>query len=94
MPLWWWNNETKKQFKKAEGIRFSDCYEIYGLTRTGCVGCPFDVNISRCLNIMYEFEPKLFEACISVFGTAYELTDRFNCRRKKCLPECYQMTLF
>lgn len=93
MPLWWWSNETKKQFKAAEEIRFSDCYEIYGLKRTGCVGCPFDVNIANCLNIMYEHEPKLFEACISVFGTAYELTDRFKCRRKKCLPECYQMTL-
>ena len=94
MPLWWWSNETKAQFKAAEGIRFSDCYEVYGLRRTGCVGCPFNLNIANDLQVMYRFEPKLFKACMSVFGESYRLMDEFKCRRKKCLPECYQMTLF
>lgn len=34
-----------------------------------------------------------YKACMNVFGLAYELTDRFNCRRKKCLPDFMQMTI-
>ena len=93
MPLWWWSNETKQIFKETEGIRYSDCYEVYGMKRTGCCGCPFNLNIADDLQAMYEYEPRLFKACMNVFGRAYELTDRFNCRRKKCLPDSFQMTL-
>lgn len=93
MPLWWWSNEVKSAFKEAEGIRYSDCYEVYGMKRTGCVGCPFNLNIADDLQAMYEYEPQLYKACMNVFGQAYELTDRFNCRRKKCLPDFLQMTL-
>jgi 3'-phosphoadenosine 5'-phosphosulfate sulfotransferase (PAPS reductase)/FAD synthetase len=87
MPLWWWSDETKSDFKAKEGIRYSDCYEVYGMKRTGCCGCPFNLNIADDLQAMYKHEPKLYNAVMAVFGQAYELTDRFNCRRKKCLPE-------
>ena len=93
MPLFWWSNATKRIFKETEGIRYSDCYEVYGMKRTGCCGCPFNLNIADDLQAMFEYEPRLFKACMSVFGQAYELTDRFNCRRKKCLPDSFQMTL-
>ena len=93
MPLWWWSNAAKQIFKEVEGIRYSDCYEVYGMKRTGCCGCPFNLNIADDLQAMYEYEPRLFKACMNVFGQAYELTDRFNCRRKKCLPDSFQMTL-
>lgn len=93
MPLWWWSDETKADFKAKEEIRYSDCYEVWGMKRTGCCGCPFNLNISDDLQAMYEYEPRLFKACMNVFGQAYELTDRFNCRKKKCLPDSFQMTL-
>lgn len=92
MPLWWWSNDVKDTFKQAEGIRYSDCYEVYGMRRTGCVGCPFSINIADDLQAMLEYEPQLFKACMNVFGKAYELTDRFNCRRKKCLPDSFQLS--
>ena len=94
MPVWWWSNDTKAAFKDAEGIRYSDCYEVYGMKRTGCCGCPFNLDIAKDLQAMYQFEPQLYKACMSVFGQAYELTDRFNCRKKKCLPDAIQLRLF
>ena len=45
------------------------------------------------LELMFQYEPNLYAACMAVFGQAYELTDRFNCRRRKCLPEYMQYTL-
>lgn len=92
MPLWWWSNETKRIFKETEGIRYSDCYEVYGMKRTGCCGCPFSINIADDLQAMYRYEPMLYRACMAVFGQSYELMDRFHCRRKKCLPEFIQLT--
>ena len=92
MPLFWWSDDVKAAFKKAEGIRYSDCYEVYGLRRTGCVGCPFNLNIQEDLQAMLEHEPRLFKACMSVFGRSYELMDEFKCRRKKCLPESFQLS--
>lgn len=71
MPLWWWSDSVKKVFKQAEGIRYSDCYEVYGFKRTGCVGCPFSINIADDLQAMYEYEPQLYKACMNVFGQAY-----------------------
>ena len=94
MPLWWWSDRTKAAFKDAEGIRYSDCYEVYGMKRTGCCGCPFNLDIAKDLQAMYQFEPQLYKACMSVFGQAYELTDQFNCRKKKCLPDAIQLRLF
>lgn len=93
MPLWWWSDDTKAAFKEAEGIRYSDCYEVYGMKRTGCCGCPFSLTIADDLQAMYQFEPRLYKACMKVFGQSYELMDRFHCRRKKCLPEFYQLQL-
>lgn len=93
MPLWWWSDEVKRIFKQSEGIQYSDCYEVYGMNRTGCVGCPFSLDIADDLQAMYEYEPRLFNVCMAVFGQAYELTDRFKCRRRKCLPDSFQMTL-
>ena len=94
MPLWFWSDTTKEDFKKSEGIRYSDCYEVYGMKRTGCCGCPYNLDIARDLQAMYCYEPNLFNACMKVFGQAYELTNRFNCRRKKCLPDFIQLRLF
>lgn len=93
MPLWWWSDETKADFKAKEEIRYSDCYEVYGMKRTGCCGCPFNPNVADDLQAMYVYEPQLFKACMNVFGQSYELMDRFKCRRKKCLPEHFQLTL-
>ena len=63
------------------------------MRRTGCVGCPFGSDTAQELRLMMEYEPNLYKACMNVFGIAYELTDRFNCRRKKKLPEYIQLQL-
>ena len=93
MPLWFWSDETKSEFKKAEGIRYSDCYEVYGMKRTGCCGCPFNLNIADDLSAMAKFEPRLFQACMKVFGRSYALMDEFQCRKKKCIPDVIQYRL-
>ena len=39
-PLYYVSDSDKAWYKDFYGIRYSDAYEVYGLTRTGCCGCP------------------------------------------------------
>lgn len=87
MPLFWWEDDDKADFVQTEGIIHSDCYTVYGMRRTGCCGCPFALDIAENLRTMRIYEPKLYKACMSVFGEAYRLTDMFEARRKKCIPD-------
>lgn len=87
MPLYWWSNKVKEIFKLVEGIKYSDCYEVWGMKRTGCVGCPFGKDTAEELRMMKKYEPKLFNAVMHTFGEAYRLTDEFNCRKKKKLAD-------
>ena len=92
MPLWWWSDADKADFIQAEGIKRSDCYEIWGFTRTGCCGCPFTLDIADNLRAIRTYEPKLYRACMAVFGEAYRLTDKFHARSRRCLPDFEQQT--
>ena len=83
MPLWFWNDETKAYYEKHENIHHSDCYEVYGLKRTGCVGCPFGQNVFEELEIMQKHEPQCFKLCMNVFGDSYALTREYKEHRKE-----------
>lgn len=78
MPLWFWDNDTKEWYALHEKIRHSDCYEVYGLKRTGCVGCPFGKDVFNELKIMQKYEPKCYKLCMNVFGESYELTKKYR----------------
>ena len=86
-PLFYWDNETKQYYNKQENIRNSDCYEIWGFKRTGCVGCPYNSNIAKELLLIKIYEPKLYKAAINTFGVAYKLQDEFCTSRDKIFNE-------
>lgn len=87
MPLWYWNNETKKYYKETEGILYSDCYEVWGMKRTGCVGCPFNSRIGEDIKMMKKYEPMRYKACMNLFGESYRLMDKFGVHRKPIFDE-------
>jgi 3'-phosphoadenosine 5'-phosphosulfate sulfotransferase (PAPS reductase)/FAD synthetase len=76
-PLWYWTDEDKAAYKEWRGLRYSDCYEVYGLKRTGCVGCPCNSRAEQELEIVERFEPKLVKAARAVFGASYEYRRRY-----------------
>lgn len=81
MPLFFWNDATKAWYKEREGIRYSDCYEVWGMKRTGCCGCPFNSKVHYDLELMKKYEPTLYKACLNVFGESYRLMDEFHIRK-------------
>lgn len=78
MPLFWWHDNDKKYYEEKFDIKHSDCYEKYGFTRTGCVGCPFAYDIEDNLERIKMFEPKLYKACINMFNASYEYKREFK----------------
>lgn len=76
--IWWFTDKDKRQYQKHFGIKHSDCYEVYGLTRTGCAGCPFGSKWEEELKIIQKHEAKLYKAVWNIFGESYEYTRKYR----------------
>lgn len=77
-PLFWFDGESKRIYKEAHGITYSDCYEVWGMKRTGCAGCPFGQHFEEELELMQKYEPKIYAACVKIFGVSYEYTRKYR----------------
>lgn len=87
-PLFWLTDADKDRYCRAFGVTHSDCYEVWGFKRTGCVGCPFNPKARRELAIASIWEPKVTRAARRMFKDAYEYQDRLRAwKRTKRLIE-------
>lgn len=77
-PLFFYLDKDKKDYERYFDIRHSDCYEKWGFKRTGCVGCPYNINILQELETVENEEPKLAKACKNVFKDSYEYTRQYR----------------
>ena len=64
--------------KEYYGLRYSDAYEVYGLTRTGCCGCPISYKAIDDLELIRPYEPNLVKAAWNVFGKSYTYRQKYN----------------
>ena len=76
-PTWFWTDADKAAYKEWRGIRYSDCYEVYGLKRTGCVGCPCNSKAEQELAMVEPFEPQIVKAARNVFAASYDYKRRY-----------------
>ncbi len=76
-PIFWFSDNDKLCYENLFEITHSACYEVYGLKRTGCAGCPFGKDFETELEIIQKYEPKLYNAVIKIFGESYEYTRNF-----------------
>ena len=82
-PLFWYSDADKRDYEHAFDIKHSDCYTKYGFRRTGCVGCPFALDLMDNLKITEQYEPQLYKACTSIFGKSYEYTKQYREFRRR-----------
>jgi len=85
-PLFWMTDSQKDAYRKQFGITRSDCYEVWGMKRTGCACCPFGKAFEQELSLAEKYEPKLFKAAQVIFGKSYDYTRRFM-EFRKTLPK-------
>lgn len=77
-PLYYVSDADKAWYKEEYGIRYSDAYEVYGLKRTGCCGCPISYRAVDDLEAIRPYEPQLVKAAWAVFGKSYEYRKKYN----------------
>lgn len=81
-PLFYMTDLQKDAYRRQFGIKRSDCYEVWGMKRTGCACCPFGKEFEQELSLAEKYEPKLFTAAQEIFGQSYDYTRRFMEFRK------------
>jgi 3'-phosphoadenosine 5'-phosphosulfate sulfotransferase (PAPS reductase)/FAD synthetase len=77
-PLYYVTDKDKLWYKDYYGIRYSDAYEVYGLTRTGCCGCSISAKAVEDLEKIRPYEPNLVKAAWNVFGDSYRYRQQYN----------------
>jgi len=82
-PIFWYVDLDKKFYEEKFEIVHSDCYTKYGMKRTGCAGCPYNRQLLDNLNILKEYEPKLYKAVTTIFKDSYDLTQKYRQYRKQ-----------
>ena len=82
-PLYYVTDKDKAWYKDRYGVKYSDAYEVYGLTRTGCCGCPISYKAVEDLEKIGVYEPNVVRAAWNIFGKSYEYRKKYNEYKKK-----------
>ena len=77
-PLYYVSDDDKQWYKETYGIKYSDAYEVYGMKRTGCCGCPISYRATDDLELIRPHEPNLVKAAWNVFGDSYRYRKAYN----------------
>jgi 3'-phosphoadenosine 5'-phosphosulfate sulfotransferase (PAPS reductase)/FAD synthetase len=77
-PIYYVSDKDKEWYKKRHSIRYSDAYEVYGMKRTGCCGCPISFRAVDDLKLIEPFEPNVVKAAWNIFGDSYRYRQEYN----------------
>lgn len=77
-PLYYVSDADKDWYKKRRGIKYSDAYEVYGLTRTGCCGCSISSKAIEDLELIKPYEPNVVKAAWHIFGKSYLYRQKYK----------------
>jgi hypothetical protein len=77
-PLYYVTDADKQWYKDYHRIRYTDAYEVYGLTRTGCCGCSISARATEDLEKIRPYEPNLVKAAWNIFGDSYRYRQQYN----------------
>lgn len=86
-PLYYVTDKDKAWYKERFAIRYSDAYEVYGLMRTGCCGCPISYKAVDDLDLIGAHEPNIVQAAWNIFGKSYEYRKKYNAYKNNRMRE-------
>jgi 3'-phosphoadenosine 5'-phosphosulfate sulfotransferase (PAPS reductase)/FAD synthetase len=86
-PLYYVSDKDKAWYKENYDIRYSDAYEVYGMKRTGCCGCPISYRAVDDLELIKPFEPNIVKAAWAIFGDSYRYRQQYNAYKAERMAE-------
>jgi len=63
-PIMDWANKDVDEFVEKYNVPLSDAYTKYGFTRTGCMACPFALDVDNSLKYLFYHEPNRYKAAM------------------------------
>ena len=84
-PIFWFSDKDRDVYDEHYGLNHSDCYSVWGMDRTGCVGCPFSKNFEQEIVLAEKYEPKRHKAMLKIFGESYEYRRKFEAFKREKL---------
>lgn len=82
-PLYYVSNTDKAWYKAEYNVKYSDAYEVYGLSRTGCCGCPISHKAVEDLKLIEPYEPNIVKAAWNIFGDSYRYRAKYVAYKEK-----------
>ena len=80
-------HDSHELLQERDPLRYSDAYEVYGLTRTGCCGCPISYKAVEDLDKIGKYEPMITKAAWNIFGDSYRYRQKYNEYKAKRMAE-------
>lgn len=77
-PIFYFTKADKAEYNETFNILNSKCYSVYGLHRTGCIGCPFNPHADEELNTVEQFEPSITSVARKLFAPSLALTSEYQ----------------
>lgn len=82
-PLMHITNEFKEEYFKRNNIKLCKLYySPYDFKRTGCVGCPFNKDLQKDLEVLYKLLPNEYKQCLHIWKPVYDEYIRIGYRLK------------
>ena len=82
-PLYYVTDKDKQWYREYYDIRYSDAYEVYGMKRTGCCGCPISYRAVEDLELIKPYEPNVVKAAYNIFGKSYKYRQKYNAYKEE-----------
>ncbi len=83
-PLAPMNKEWEDWFIKEYGVEICDIYKPpYNFDRTGCKGCPFNINLQQGLDTLKEYFPVDYKQCEIIWKPVYDEYRRLGYRLRQ-----------
>lgn len=74
-PLIDWTDEDIETYIEQNHVPLSKAYTEFGFTRTGCMGCPYAMDIAKNLEYLYSHEPNRYKASMHWLKDVYIAQD-------------------
>ncbi len=70
-PIIDWTNADINEFINQYDVPLSRAYTEFGMERTGCMGCPYSMNVDKSLEYLFYHEPNRYKASMHWLKDVY-----------------------
>lgn len=77
-PIYWFTPDDYKEYEERFNILHSECYTKWGMCRTGCGLCTYNLRLEEDMKIIEKYDPNIYKAGMNIFGESIEYTRKYK----------------